>query len=654
MRKRILPYVLFSIIIIIFSAGAAAAGTPLIKLVLNGSPVATDVAPVLQSGRTLVPVRVIMENLGAQVDWSDQTETITVRGAGKTILLKIGSREATVNGEEIALDTAAKIISKRTFIPLRFVSEAMGAEVGWEEASFTVHIRTKPAELIRAEWQKDETGTRLILTTDAPVAFDPLYQAGSNLLSVRLPRTVLAVPERTTPVNDPAVRTIRVAQEADSARVDIELAAGQPYRTVLSTDRKTMTINFPARITGIGMETADGKDTLQLAATGPLQFAVTETTDPHQIDLRLTGAVIDMPDGEIRIDNGYISTVRYSQVSPDTVKVVVALREKVTYRAGRGDGGINLTFNPLLVEMALERDGFDGTLRLTSLMPLEYTTVSDPETGSLVLEIPDAELKAGGIMTFSGEQEPGYTIPFPRLAAGCSLEESVLRSIQLVRMDGGAGKVVLVLNPARGYEFRERESEDCREIIIDVIARPLVGKTIVVDPGHGGRDVGAVGATGKYEKDVNHSVGQILREMLERLGATVLVTNTADNYMDGYARADIANAAAADAFLSIHANAFTNPASHGTETYYWTTNPYSKHLADNIHQYLQSATGLADRGVKSEQFIVIRETAMPSALVEIAFITNPAEEKLLFDPFFQQQVAAALRDGLLEFFGEAL
>jgi len=650
MRKRILHLTLILFVMFTIWSGAAAAATPEIKLVINGSPVATDVAPVLQSGRTLVPIRVIMENLGAQVDWSDRTETVTINGAGKTIVLKIGSRAATVNGAEIALDTSAQIISKRTFVPLRFVSEAMGANVAWDEASFTVSIRTKPPELVRVEWQKDATGTRLLLAADAPVACEPEYQADSDRLTVRLPQTVLAVPEGTNPVDDVAVRSIRVTQESDGALVTVELAKGQPYQTVQSTDRKTLTINFPALVSGIDLETVDGKDTLRVATTGPLQSEVTETDD-QQLVLQLTGAMLNLPGNEVTVNNGYIGTVRYRQAAPDVVTVTVDLREKVTYKTDRSETGVSLTFDPLVTGISLGGDGLDGSLRLTSGMPLEYTLVSDPETGCLTVEIPGARLKADGVLTIGGGSASGQTVPFSQLAGGCNLAVNGLKNIKLVRVDGEPGKVVLTVQLARGYEYREQAGDDSREIIVDLIAQPLVGKTIVLDPGHGGSDVGAIGATGKYEKNANHAVGQILREMLERLGATVLVTNTVDNYMDGYTRADIANAAAADVFLSIHSNAFTNPSSHGTETYYWTTNPESKRLAEIIHSYLRPATGLTDRGVKSERFIVIRETTMPSALVEMAFITNPAEEKLLFDPSFQQKVAAALRNGLLVFFG---
>ncbi|MGI5839455.1 MAG: N-acetylmuramoyl-L-alanine amidase [bacterium] len=651
MRKRLLSYFLLSLIILFFLAEAAAAETPAIKLVLNGNPVVTDVAPVLQSGRTLVPIRVIMENLGAQVDWSDKTETVTIVGAGKTIILKIGTQTALVDGAEIPLDVSARIIEKRTFVPLRFISEAMGAIVAWDEASFTVSIRTKPAELTGVEWVKDAAGTRLVLTADTPIAFEPMLETETNTLSIQLPRTVLAGPEETREIDDAAVRSVDTEQVADSVRVNIGLTAGQTYLTELSPDRKTLTLKFPARITGFEMVTVNGKDILQIATTGPLQFAVSDTADPLGIDLQLTGAVLAIPDNELTVGNGYINTVRWSQSPPATVTVTVNLQEKVTYRTAQSGEGISLTFDPLLTGMTLERDGHDGVLHLLSPMPLNYTLAADPATGGLVLEIPDAGLKPDGSLTFSGEQAPGTVLPFTMLAGGCQLTDSVMASITLTRVDGEPGKAVLTLVPARGYEWQERESEDDRSIIIELNARPLVGKTIVLDPGHGGSDVGAVGATGKYEKDANHPVAQILRGLLEDLGATVVMTNTVDNYLDGYARADIANNATADAFLSIHSNAFTNPGANGTETYYWTTNPKSKQLAENIHKYLRPATGLTDRGVKKERFIVIRETTMPSALVEIAFISNPAEEKLLFDPAFRQKVAAALRDGLLAFFG---
>lgn len=105
----------------------------------------TDVAPTIQNDRTLVPMRAIFEKLGAEIEWDDATETVTGKKGDVTVTLKIGDTAANVSGREVTLDVPAMLLNDRTMVPLRFVSESLGAKVLWEEESRTVFI-TPPKE----------------------------------------------------------------------------------------------------------------------------------------------------------------------------------------------------------------------------------------------------------------------------------------------------------------------------------------------------------------------------------------------------------------------------------------------------------------------------------------------------------------------------
>jgi len=108
---------------------------------------------------------------------------------------------------------------------------------------------------------------------------------------------------------------------------------------------------------------------------------------------------------------------------------------------------------------------------------------------------------------------------------------------------------------------------------------------------------------------------------------------------------DAANKFNADAFVSIHCNAAANPAAHGTETYYHASSARGSMLAQYIHCELVGM-GLANRGTKTANFHVLRNTAMPAVLVEMAFISNPEEEALLASDEFQRQAAEAIARGV--------
>lgn len=174
-------------------------------------------------------------------------------------------------------------------------------------------------------------------------------------------------------------------------------------------------------------------------------------------------------------------------------------------------------------------------------------------------------------------------------------------------------------------------------------------KLIVIDAGHGGKDTGAVGVTGKYEKTFNLDVALKLRDLLNNnSNFDVHLTRDTDVFIELSERANIANRLKADGFVSIHANSGPVTAV-GTET--WYTRWASKKLANVIHKHLMQATGLKDRGVQSKSLAVCRETKMPAVLTESGFVSNAAEEAKLFSEDFQNAVAQQIYEGLCEYFG---
>jgi hypothetical protein len=110
------------------------------KVILNGKTLTFDIPPEIDNGRTFVPLRTIFEALGAQINWDDNTKTVTATKDSLVIVLKIGESNAHVNNEIVSLDAPAKIVSGRTLVPLRFVSEAMGSTVDWDGITKTVTI----------------------------------------------------------------------------------------------------------------------------------------------------------------------------------------------------------------------------------------------------------------------------------------------------------------------------------------------------------------------------------------------------------------------------------------------------------------------------------------------------------------------------------
>ncbi len=214
----------------------------------------------------------------------------------------------------------------------------------------------------------------------------------------------------------------------------------------------------------------------------------------------------------------------------------------------------------------------------------------------------------------------------------------------------GADKsVVLTFEP--GYTFTIRNYSD--KLTIKVIPFGLLGKNVIIDAGHGGKDPGTVGPTGLREKDVSLATALLIKEELERYGAIVTLTRSSDVFLELYERTAIANSSTADAFISVHGDSFSST-SNGTTTYYNSTvnfnGPRSKTLGDAIQKNMIASLGTYNRGVKEQNFYVNRMNEIPSVLVELAFLSNPKEEALLKTTEFRKKAAIGVTKGLEEYF----
>ena len=185
----------------------------------------------------------------------------------------------------------------------------------------------------------------------------------------------------------------------------------------------------------------------------------------------------------------------------------------------------------------------------------------------------------------------------------------------------------------------------------------LRGRRIVVDPGHGGQKVGAVGVLGDetggvvYEKDLTLDIGLRLARVLSAEGAEVVMTRSDDSDVSLSARSQLANTLNADAFVSVHCNSCDTPNSlNGTMVFY--DHPHSVGLAGMVKEELIASLGTEDKGVRNANFDVIRRTRGLGILVETAFINNDNDRDRLLNPNFQERTARAIARGLIRFLNQ--
>ena len=174
---------------------------------------------------------------------------------------------------------------------------------------------------------------------------------------------------------------------------------------------------------------------------------------------------------------------------------------------------------------------------------------------------------------------------------------------------------------------------------------------VVIDPGHGGNDPGAIGISGLKETDVVLEVSKIVKKLLSEKGVQVKLTRNNDINLELLPRVTFANNTGADIFVSIHANASRGKRKdiNGLETFYFKGGR-GKLLAKRIQkQILRVSPGSPDRGVKQGRFYVIKNTKMPAVLVEIGFLTGRLDAKRLEKTAHRKRIAYAIAKGILEY-----
>lgn len=179
------------------------------------------------------------------------------------------------------------------------------------------------------------------------------------------------------------------------------------------------------------------------------------------------------------------------------------------------------------------------------------------------------------------------------------------------------------------------------------ITRKFGEKVVVIDPGHGGTDYGAIRA-GINEKDITLDVSKRVASILRSNGYKVHLTLNEDKYVSLQGRVDIAEEVKPDIFVSIHVNSSEGTTATGIETHYY--HDYSIDLAKKVHTSLAKSIKSPDRGLFKSRFYVINHTTMPAVLVEIGFISNEEERAELVSEKRKQATAKAIAEGIMNYY----
>jgi N-acetylmuramoyl-L-alanine amidase len=603
--RVVMPWTL----VLVLAAGVVpAAGQPSVTLIVNGAPVSLTAPAYVQAGQVMLPAIRVFESFGAAAVWhpADRTVMVTNR-TGLMIRLRIGEASATVNGEVRSLPVAPLVIHNQPYVPAVFVFAALGAWVRFDETVRTLHVAS---QITAMRARRTDDGVRVVLDATGPLRAETRTLANPDRLVVDLHGGAWRSDDREVFLGDAGVLRVRAAQfqvKPYITRVVFDLQQPVDARTRTATDSFAFTIEVRTRgqtpVVQRPAEPAATGPALAPGPEGPSALPPPVVAPPPAAPAPSTADPIPPPD--------------YDPDRPSTHEAPGLLPDPVP------DDGI-----PRIRQVRTELLGTRFRVLVEGTLPLQYVVRELPDPDRLVVDVE-------GAIFLPVKQ----TIP---VVGGVVTE---VRAAQF-QTDPHITRVVVEMRHKVAYTV-SAGADGGQTIVVEIPEMSFRGHVVAIDAGHGGRDPGAIGPTGLVEKDVNLDIAQRVRELLVRSGIRVVMTREADVSVELPDRPRMARRQGATVFVSIHGNASTRPAASGSETYYLT--PQSQVLAQLVQEELGRVPNLISRGVKTANFLVLRENDMPAVLVEVAFLSNVDEEARLRQSEFRQRLAEAVSRGVRRF-----
>jgi N-acetylmuramoyl-L-alanine amidase len=411
-----------------------------------------------------------------------------------------------------------------------------------------------------------------------------------------------------------------------------------------------------SQITAITPQIVDGVLRVGVEATGPLQVETHVLRNPDRLvvdflnaALRLSGREYPVNEaGVIRIRTGqfqskpYISRVVFDLQQPVEIQVATAPNSYLVTlevrQQGPGPADVAQPSDPQattlvapgagsvkITGVSFQEDGSAGRLALETTGPMEFKIREFKFPDRLAIDL------IGAVF-----------VPVKQDVSVNGTSVIAVRAAQFTATPP-VTRVVVTLKRKLNYVV----SRSAGHLLVDLSTGSAQGHTVALDAGHGGRDPGAIGPTGLREAEVVLDVAQRVRDLLSQDGVRVLMIRDSDSTVELDDRTRMAREGGATVYVSIHANASTRAAVNGTETYYLT--PQSLALAQMIQDELGAVLGIPSRGIRTANFIVLRDNDVPSVLVETAYISHADDEAHLRDQEFRQEIAEAVHRAIMRF-----
>lgn len=598
-----------------------------IQIYVNDELIPSDVEPTIMNDRTMVPIRVISENLGAEVVWNKNTRTVTVIYGSMHLALPIDSDHAVMNEMKIPIDSPAVILNERTMVPLRFIGEAMGVDVEWiNETRSVIVTGGKPLNFLAVTYEQKEGVDTVTLHMDRMGEYEVLTLDNPFRIVLDVENATPGTITESKKIENSSLTNIRAGQFSTDplvARLVLDFNAKIDYEVKADKTSKTISISFKNDFSNFTYKESNYVTEVILSkVTSDIQPSLSYDSSQSKLRLTLPGFTPAVYRTEVVPGVSAISKTVISQSGGNTY-VDFFLTAQGSYRMEQKSDGLHLYLGQAVKSASVEDTKDYTEINLTTQNYLPYKVVEKTET-KVVLEFTDTAYYGGNLTVNSV-------------------------AVNDVQFENRNGNLYVTVNVPFLYKVEVNEVKT--KTSITFYKTDYMGRVIVIDPGHGGYQPGTV-VNGVQEKDITLAVALKLRDELRASGATVYMIREDDSYMKAEERPGVAATYDPDIFVSIHINSWTTDKPKGTEVHYIEKdNGISKSLAECIQNAIIEDFNTVDRGLVSDSNLVInRLSTMPSCLVEMAFLSNPSDFELLTSADFPDRMAKSIAKGILEFF----
>lgn len=634
MFRKIIP-VVTGIFLLLMGAIVFAADAGKVDLYFNGTKLNDEIRAVSKDGTKFVNLPFLIKYLHVVTEWQPESGEISLRIGMQNVKMAEDQSDYTVDGKTNNLSKAPFENDGQLWVPVDFLKK-IGLSVVKEDSK-TLYLRWADNYLLAIENINYQGRPAFLLVGTKKPVIKSFLLTGPDRLVVDLIGFKAHPAFDTQNSHNQLVNGIRVNQfQNDTLRLVFDLSKLAGFKIIPDPENENqMIVVFNYFVESIDFYQKDDERKVLIKTSFPAQYETQTMVDPDRMVIDFKGATLDSVPQTIPGDAKWIKSVRMSQFNSQTVRVVLDLVGDIPsfITPSRQDPKLlevrtihqitNVSWNDLNLggELCIESNG--------NLVE-EIQRLRNPNKLRIDLNYANfqTELRAPQI---KNEQITG---------------------IKFISIDNYKVRIEVDLNFFMGYTARF--SEDRHQLVISFKKSPIIGKIIVLDAGHGGVDMGATGRQGTREKDVNYEVTLRLKNMLEEAGAKVILTRNDDTFISLYERSFMANYLSADIFISIHTNFHPNSNVKGIEVYHYKDRADSFQLAKKIETKMVECTKMNTLGVKVNDFVVIRETQMPSVLVELGFLSNFEEENLIRTTEFREQSALGIFQGILEYYYSSL